>query len=705
MEVPFGYAALLARALAPQPGASGISADSARELVALDPSLANHFRVEPALPTEGESIRRRALATLDLLQAVAEQQPLALVLDDLHWVDAASRQVLTMALGRLADGAVLLLGAARPGATTGMEHGSLMTLSLAPLEPDAVLEAIHGSGSWPELAEADQFIRTLADACDGIPLNVVERLTLALDAGLLTRHGETWDSPNWAMATQEAAVSSPLLRRLRACTDQERALLRLLATAGTPLPTEVLAPTREAQATLDSLADKGFVACELGQWQPAHDVIAEELRRDSDDGSPGAATREAHRQLAELLVHSRVADRLPAALRHFLLAGDDAEAAQVFARLVERARARSDRRPARALLHDVVGDVPPAQVQRLLRAVPWHQRASGSVSRLIAAAAVLVAAVALGFAWQEWRAPSLRLTQTAVTLTNATPFGADAYRLAPSAIVRVGTDNALDSTPREVRVRSLDGDARIVAGATAVSDHGYARFGGLRLVTRDTLLHLRFEADGYRPADLTFKAPVVGATREATGAIFLVEGQFGSGATAQRVRGPDAVIRVAPGAPITGVAQIEYSAPWPAASVWMAVTPSWGDPSTLGREVTPLTTPVRWDVVDVPVSFTAPTTPGRYWLLFVAAAEPSGGYILSNTNWSMNRALWGDGNDVAHTSDSVIVAANHRGLAQFDVAYPETWEGRRGHCPPRRTKGVLYCPMEHGLLGIRVEVR
>ncbi|MBY0488828.1 MAG: AAA family ATPase [Gemmatimonadaceae bacterium] len=701
MEVPFGYAALLARALAQQPGASGISTDSARELVALDPALANHFRVAPAPPTEGESVRRRALALLDLLQAVAEQQPLALVLDDLHWVDAASRQLLAVALGRLADCAVLVLGATRPSASTGLEHPALTSMALAPLEPDAVLEAIHGSGSWPEAAEVDQFIRTLAGACDGIPLNVVERLTLALDAGLLTRQGTQWGSPNWAIATREVAVSSPLMRRLRACADPERALLRVLAVAGTPLPQEVLSALPDALTVLRALEEKGFVHRESGQWQPAHDAIAEQLLADGD----AASRRATHGELAALLVRSRVADRLPAALRHYLLADDEAAAATVFAQIVSRARSRGDRRPAAGLLADVLGEVTASQAAMLLRAVPWHQRAAGSMARVMVASALAVAGIALAVAWRAWRAPSLHLTQTAVTMTRAQPFGPDAFRLAPSAIVRVGTDNAVDSTPREIRVRSMDGSARIVAGATAVAKDGYARFGGLRLVTRDTLLHLRFEADGFRPTDLTFKAPVLGASREATGAIFLVEGHFGSGATAQRVRGPDATVRVAPGAPISGVVQMEYSAPWAAASVWVAVTPSWGDPATVGREVTPLTTPVRWDVVDIPVSFTAPTTPGRYWLLFVAAAEPSGGYILSNTNWSMNRAVWGDGNDVAHTSDSVIVAANYRGLAWFDIAYPETWEGRRGYCPPRKATGILYCPMEHGLFGIRVEVQ
>lgn len=701
LEVPFGYAALLVRLLSQQPGASGISTESARELVALDPSLANLFRVEPSAHADGESVRRRALATLDLLHAVAEQQPLALALDDLHWVDVASRQVLTVALGRLTDGAVLILGTTRPGSPTGLEHPTLRDVQLAPLEPDAVLEAIHGSGVWPDQADAEQFIRTLAGACDGIPLNVVDRLTLALDAGLLVREGTRWESPNWVLATREIAEGSPVMRRLRACTEAERALLLLLAVAGTPLPHDMLQGDADAPQLLRSLEDKGFVRREQGHWRPAHDVIAEQLLREGDV----AARRATHRRLAVMLAHSRLADRLPAALRHFLLAGEDDQAASVFEAVVARARTRGDRRPAAVLLTDMVGDVTPAQASRLLRAVPWHQRVAGTVGRVLLLSACAVAIMASALAWRAWRAPSLRLTQAALTMTRAQPFGPDAMRLAPSVIVRVGSDAAVDSTPREIRVRSLDSATKVIAGGTAISQDGYARFGGLRLNVTDSVVHLRFEAEGYRSADLTFRAPILGVETEATGAIHLVEGHFGRSPQIVHVSGPSATLQVAPGAPIEGVVQMEYSAPWAAASVWVAVSPTWGDPQQIGREAFPLVTPVRWDIVDIPVSYTAPTVPGRYWLLFAMAAEPSGGFVLSNTNWSMTRAVWGDGNDIALASDSVIMAANRDGLASFDVAYPETWDERRNYCTRRRTAGVLYCPMKRGLFGIRVEVR
>ena len=42
------------------------------------------------------------------------------------------------------------------------------------------------------------------------------------------------------------------------------------------------------------------------------------------------------------------------------------------------------------------------------------------------------------------------------------------------------------------------------------------------------------------------------------------------------------------------------------------MTPSWGDPKTAGRDVTPVTTPMRNNVIDVSMDYVAPNQPGQY---------------------------------------------------------------------------------------------
>jgi predicted ATPase len=46
-------------------------------------------------------VRQRGVAVAELLTAVADERPLALLVDDLHWADAQSRQIMVGAANRL----------------------------------------------------------------------------------------------------------------------------------------------------------------------------------------------------------------------------------------------------------------------------------------------------------------------------------------------------------------------------------------------------------------------------------------------------------------------------------------------------------------------------------------------------------------------------------------------------------------------------
>ena len=57
----------------------------------------------------------------------------------------------------------------------------------------------------------------------------------------------------------------------------------------------------------------------------------------------------------------------------------------------------------------------------------------------------------------------------------------------------------------------------------------------------------------------------------------------------------------------------------------------------------------------------APRRPGTYRLIFVFQAETTVDYILSGTNWTVGRPVWGDGNDVARWSREQLDAADRAG--------------------------------------------
>jgi hypothetical protein len=167
-------------------------------------------------------------------------------------------------------------------------------------------------------------------------------------------------------------------------------------------------------------------------------------------------------------------------------------------------------------------------------------------------------------------------------------------------------------------------------------------------------------------------------------------------------------IEVAPGAAIDGLVQIEYNGQWSAASVWLAVSPTWGDAARVGQDLFPVPTPVRREVVDVPIAYEAPPTPGRYWILMAISAEPAGGFIASGTNWTVGTPVWGDGNDLASLPDSVLLEAQQRGVVRTSRAYFLGWDVapcRLGGGPGGGRPTLKYCDGQLAMTAVEVIVR
>jgi DNA-binding CsgD family transcriptional regulator len=120
-----------------------------------------HAGPAPALTVYG--------AAVGLLRVAHPAQPLLLIVDDLHWLDEPTARTLAFASRRLADDAVVVLIAGRPGALLpGIDAAPHL---LGPLDHDAVrsLAATHLGFTPP-----DGDVASLAAASGGNPLAVVE---------------------------------------------------------------------------------------------------------------------------------------------------------------------------------------------------------------------------------------------------------------------------------------------------------------------------------------------------------------------------------------------------------------------------------------------------------------------------------------------------------------------------------------------------
>jgi len=711
-DIPFAFAASVARALAQLSGAPGISSESARELVALDPGLASTFHATPASP-DGESLRRRALALLDLVTAIAEQEPLALLIDDVHWMDVASRQLLSVVFGRVSDASLLVVATTRTSIPGLFDDRIASVVQLAPLSNTETVDAIGSTGSWPDTADCADLIARLAESSEGIPLQIVERLSLLEERGLLERVDNRWSSRDWSGAISAVNVVSPIDQRLDQCSPDELMTVRLLACAITPLNTDTLMLAMSlpdsngdsSHSVLDALATKGLISRDGLRWAMAHDLIAERavVRMTAIE------LQGTHRKLGTVLRYGSEIEHRAMAVRHFLIARHDTQAGESFRQVVSDYRARGDQRRVIDLLVAIAGEGTTVdRLKRVARAVrPWH-RVQWPHPAVLAACSAAVVALSGWVVWQSSQRPSLSFAQAPLAVDEVPVISPDAHQLFPAAVVSFAQPQSAttrDSSATIVRVRSMTPDVQILTADSSLMRNGRASFGALRFSSDRRAAWFRFEAAGFKPLDLRLEDS---RDRDIHENVVRLSARVIRAVVNERTLSTEQpAISVSRGSAITGVVQIEYNTPWRSASVWLSMTPTWGDPEVVGREVTPVATPVREEVVDVAVKMNAPQRPGHYWLLFVISGEPSGGYALSQTNWTVEKPIWHDGNDIAGLSDSTLRAGIHAGSLLTRHAYPVTRNSHRCDTHPKTLNGVVfrYCEGDQAIAGIEVVVK
>lgn len=198
-----------------------------------------------------------------LTVGIARSQPLALVIDDVHWADSTSAAWLTFTAARLIDWPILVILGARPlGDEAAAELGDLLdsgdagVIELAPLSPAAVASVVRSA--WP--AADHSFCVACHAASRGNPFYLHELLAAARASGL---------SPDAAGAKRLRGVTPDSVarlvgRRLREVPASARQLAYACAVFGGSAELPVAAVLAEigddeALESADALADKGIV--------------------------------------------------------------------------------------------------------------------------------------------------------------------------------------------------------------------------------------------------------------------------------------------------------------------------------------------------------------------------------------------------------------------------------------------------------------
>ena len=297
--------------------------------------------VTPALSPQQQRFRTlKAIA--HHFVALSKDKPVLFVLEDAHWMDPTTRELIDQSLAAFATARVCLLITTRPGFTHSFAgHPMLTQLTLNRLSRDDVAGIATRAVGGKSLPAA--LIDEITARSDGVPLYVEEMAKAAIDSGLLkeTPEGFALDKRRAALAIPVSLQDSLMSRldRLQPVKD----IAQTASVIGRAFDFRTLAaisPLNEGELTraLDKLTDAELIFRQ-GIPPDAHYLFKHALVRDAAYESLLKAKRQTlharlvaalentHGTAPELLAfHAQTANLTAQAVRHWQTAGDAAMA-------------------------------------------------------------------------------------------------------------------------------------------------------------------------------------------------------------------------------------------------------------------------------------------------------------------------------------------------------------------------------------------
>lgn len=288
--------------------------------------------------------RTRTLdAMADWWLRLARLQPMVLALEDLHWFDPSSFELVTLILTRAVDEPVLVLGTARPEAELPWADDRVTVIDVPPLDPDETLEIVRQVLGDVELGSSS--LNALVARSDGVPLYAEE-----LARGLVEHAGDSL-----AVDVIPASLQDSFTARLDRLGGRKR-LAQIGALLGRAFPHQLIAavldlPERDLRSGLDELVARKILhrdglpprATYTFHHALLQDVAAESMLRQR--------RRDGHTRIADVLVtqfHDYAEDQPGVVGHHYAEGGEPDAAIDWYARAGLRATERAEFREATA---------------------------------------------------------------------------------------------------------------------------------------------------------------------------------------------------------------------------------------------------------------------------------------------------------------------------------------------------------------------
>ena len=247
------------------------------------------YQVEPADPTaiapvlsyvlglegevhpdiEPEQLQRQiVLAARALVERRVEREPLLLLVEDRHWADIASVDLLRQVVDQLPDRPLMVLLSHRPDTTPPLvTRAAQSVIRVAPLSTDETRALVAGFfGASADLEPLQDFI---AGRSGGNPLFVEEIVRSLVGRGVLQREGGRWSCATVSEAVVPPTLHGLLLSRVDGLPVAARRLLQEAAVLGATFDGALLRAVATEPGAIDAelarFAEANFVQ-PLGQW-------------------------------------------------------------------------------------------------------------------------------------------------------------------------------------------------------------------------------------------------------------------------------------------------------------------------------------------------------------------------------------------------------------------------------------------------------
>lgn len=279
----------------------------------------------PALDLPPPRQRARTMELLpELILQVAERRPIILAIEDLHWVDPSTLELLGVLIEQGSSVSLFLVLTFRPEfEVSWSQSGSLTQLSLTRLarqETSSLIRQLAGDKPLPAEVERQILAKT-----DGVPLFVEELTRTILESELMEETAEGWTlTTSLGSLDIPATLRESLTARLDRLEEEVREVTQYASILGRSFDFPLLAaivPLEEAtvRLALDRLVQAGLLERRGLSWVEARYRFRHALIQDAaNEALLEGHRRTIHRRVAEVLQESfsQIVAREPELLAH-----------------------------------------------------------------------------------------------------------------------------------------------------------------------------------------------------------------------------------------------------------------------------------------------------------------------------------------------------------------------------------------------------